>query len=39
MDSELVVRQLTGLYKVKDENLKKLFTEVKKLTTEISSDI
>lgn len=39
MDSELVVRQLTGLYKVKDENLKKLFVEVKNITAKISSDI
>ena len=28
LDSELVVRQINGLYKVKDENLKKLFLEV-----------
>ncbi len=28
LDSELVVHQLRGSYKVKDENLKKLFAEV-----------
>jgi len=28
LDSELVVRQINGIYKVKDENLKKLFLEV-----------
>ncbi len=28
LDSELVVRQLNGLYKVKEETLKKLFREV-----------
>ena len=28
LDSELVVRQINGLYKVKDENLKKLFLNV-----------
>lgn len=33
LDSELVVRQLNGLYKVKDENLQKLFAEVKNLIT------
>ena len=31
LDSELVVRQLNGLYKVKDANLQKLFVEVKEL--------
>lgn len=29
LDSELVVRQLTGVYKIKNENLKKLATEIK----------
>jgi len=29
MDSELVVRQMKGLYKVRQENLLKLFTKVK----------
>ena len=33
LDSELIVRQINGLYKVKDENLQKLFTEVKNLIT------
>ena len=31
MDSQLVVRQLNGEYKVKDENLKKLYLQVKGL--------
>jgi len=31
LDSELIVRQLNGQYKVKDENLKKLFNRVKEL--------
>jgi ribonuclease HI len=31
MDSELIVKQLLGQYKVKHENLKPLYTEVKKL--------
>lgn len=31
LDSELVVRQLTGVYKIKDENLKTKHTEIKKL--------
>lgn len=35
LDSELVVKQLNGLYKVKDENLKKLFSEVKILVSRI----
>ena len=39
MDSELVARQLTGLYKVKDKNLKELFTKVKIFTAKISPDI
>lgn len=39
MDSELVARQLTGLYKVKDKNLKELFVEVKTIIKKISSDI
>ena len=28
MDSELIVRQMQGIYKVKDPNMKKLFEEV-----------
>lgn len=39
MDSELVIKQVRGEYKVKDENLKKLFSEVKDLQTKISSRI
>ncbi len=31
LDSELVVKQINGLYKVKDINLQKLFMEVKSL--------
>jgi ribonuclease HI len=31
LDSELVVKQVTGLYKVKNERIKRLFDEVKKL--------
>ena len=29
LDSELVVKQLTGEYKVKDQNLKKIYLEIK----------
>lgn len=40
LDSELIVRQINGKYKVKDENLKKLHTEVNnkigKMAIEIS---
>lgn len=39
LDSELVVRQLTGVYKVKDKNLIKLFLEVKKLEKEFTGKI
>ena len=31
LDSEVIVRQVTGIYKVKDNNLKKLFSQVKDL--------
>ena len=31
LDSELVVKQLNGLYKVKDANMKELFTKVQEL--------
>ena len=34
MDSELIVRQMTGLYKVKNENLKILFSRVATLRLE-----
>lgn len=32
LDSELVVKQLNGEYKVKDEKMKKLFAQVQELT-------
>jgi ribonuclease HI len=32
LDSELVVKQMNGLYRVKEESLKPLFQEVKELT-------
>lgn len=35
LDSELVVKQLNGQYKVKNENLKILFDEIKKLQLEM----
>lgn len=37
IDSELVVKQLKGLYKVKDEKMKKLFDEVKVLSMGFAS--
>ena len=39
LDSELVVKQLNGLYKVKDENLHKLFTQVKILIKQTGKKI
>ncbi|HTK03722.1 MAG TPA: ribonuclease HI family protein [Alphaproteobacteria bacterium] len=39
LDSELVVKQLNGLYKVKDENLHKLFLEVKSLITKTNKKV
>jgi len=36
LDSELVVKQLNGEYKVKNEKLKVLFDQVKKLQFEIT---
>lgn len=39
MDSELVIKQVNGLYKVKDVNLKKLHDQVKSLIAKISSTI
>lgn len=39
LDSELVVKQLNGLYRVKDLNLKKLFTIAKNLEKEIATKI
>jgi len=35
MDSELIVRQLNGIYRVKDEELRDLFSEVTSLTKKI----
>jgi ribonuclease HI len=37
-DSELMVRQLNGTYKVKDANLKTLFTQAQKLVRNASFD-
>lgn len=37
LDSELIVRQLTGVYKVKNENMKKFWEEVKSLEKNFSS--
>jgi len=39
MDSELVVKQIKGLYKVKDENLKLLHQEAKIILEKIPSKI
>ena len=39
LDSELIVRQLNGQYKVKDENLQKLFQEVKNLINKTGKKI
>ena len=36
MDSELIVRQLNGLYKVKDEKMLELYSEVRRLLREFS---
>ena len=36
MDSELIVRQLNGIYKVKDAKLLELYAEVRKLLREFS---
>lgn len=38
MDSELIVKQINGLYKIKDPNLQALALEVKKLLHSLSSD-
>jgi len=35
LDSELVVKQMTGLYKVKNQNIKKHWEEIKRLEFEI----
>ncbi len=37
LDSELVVKQLTGEYKVKDENIKTLHSKVKKYIEEFNT--
>lgn len=39
LDSELVVKQLNGVYKVKDENIKKLFMEVISKIKEIPTSV
>ena len=39
LDSELVAKQLTGLYRVKDSDLKKLFLEIQKILEKISGKI
>ncbi len=39
LDSELVVRQLTGIYRVKDKNLSALFLKVRNLEKEIGKKI
>ena len=39
LDSELVVRQLRGEYKIKSENLKTLYVELKKLLLKINKSI
>lgn len=36
LDSELVVKQLTGFYKVKDKNLQQLVIEIKNLEKELN---
>ncbi len=37
LDSELIVRQLNGVYKVKNENMKKFWSEVKSLEKNFKS--
>lgn len=39
LDSELVVRQLNGVYKVKDLTLQKLYTDVKNFLLKISAKV
>lgn len=36
MDSELIVKQLNGIYKVKNENLKEIYEDVKKLVSKFN---
>jgi ribonuclease HI len=38
-DSELIVKQLNGLYKIKNQSLKKLNEEVKKIISENNLDV
>ncbi|SRR3989344_1897151 len=35
LDSQLVVQQLNGFYKIKSDNLKSLFTKIKNLTLDL----
>lgn len=39
LDSQLVVRQLTGVYKVKNNKLKELYTKIKYLENKIDNKI
>jgi len=39
LDSELIVRQINGVYKVKDENLKKLHTKILNIIFELKTEI
>ncbi len=39
LDSLLVASQLGGVYKIKDANLKKLFTEIQLLTLELQAQV
>ena len=39
LDSELVAKQINGVYKVKDRNLKKLFSEVQKIIGRLKTKI
>lgn len=39
LDSELVVRQLNGIYKVKDKNLKKIFLKIRQLISESGAGV
>jgi ribonuclease HI len=39
LDSELVARQLSGIYKIKDEKLQKLASEIKKIERELTCAI
>ncbi len=39
LDSELVVRQLTGVYKIKDQHLQKLAQEIKNIQKELNLNV